>query len=159
MQFGQLRPFEFAALASGNGAELRALVLGVEPLHGRHRFRSAKAQIFRPHDADVEAQVVARHVGGAPKHLSEICQHLLQWPSFCQRLGRADAVYLLGIERDVEPIGPHDHVARLQHSPFGIMQLPRQLHQSGPVVRIGQWRIVILGEAGGLGVVNEVHGT
>jgi hypothetical protein len=50
-------------------------------------------------------------------------------------LGR-NAVYLLGVERDIETVGPDNVVLLRDELAVVVMQLPGELYQPGPVVEV-----------------------
>ena len=64
---------------------------------------------------------------------------------------------LCGRKRNRKPIGFYNVVSARNQRPFGIVQLPGKLHQSGPVVTVGQRSFPIAGQARGLGIVDQKH--
>ena len=63
----------------------------------------------------------------------------------------------LCIDRDHKTIRLNDIVMIINKIAKSIMDLPRQLHQAGPIVDIRNGGIVYFGKTGGLGIEDEKH--
>ena len=155
MKLGQRRPFELAASASWNGAIFRALVFGIdEGLLGQTFGRLSQTHQLGPGYVDVKANVVAHHVGRLCGVGHEFFHDLVQRQAFILRTGRGDSMNLGGVERNGEPVRLHDAVATGQKSALRVVQLPRQLDQSRPVVAVGDGCIPIPWQSRRLRVVD-----
>ena len=159
VQLGQGRPFEFAAPATRDGTELGGLVLGVDEGLVRDALsRRPEADPLRPHDVDVELDVVAHHMLGLVEVPTKLLHHLGQGQTDFRGPLRGDAVHLRRVVRDGEPIRLDNAVAPGNEFAVGGVQLPGELDQAGPILAVRQRRIPIPGQSGGLRVIDENHG-
>ena len=159
VQLGEGWPFEFAAPASRDGTEFGGLVLGVDEGLVRDALgRRPEADPLRPHDVDIELDVVAHDVRGLVEVPAKLLHHLGEGKADFRSPLRGDAVHLGGVVRDGKSIRLHDAVAAGNEFAVGGVQLPGELDQSGPILAVCERRIPVPGQAGGLRVVNENHG-
>ena len=159
VQLRQGGPLEFSASSAWDGAMICPFVLGIDQCDvGQCHGVKPQAHQFRTRHIHIEPDVVAHDIGGLDRVGHEGLHHLGKWcPLFLCTL-RGDAVDLGGVERNREPIGAHHMVPPRQQLARFIVKLPRQLHQSGPVVPIGDGGIPIPWQARGFRIVNENHG-
>ena len=159
VQLGQGRPFEFSAPASRDGTELGSHVHGVDEglvrdtLSGR-----AEANPLRPHNVDVELDVVAHHMLGLVEVPAKLLHHLSQRQADFRGPLRGDTVHLGRVVGDGESIRLDHAVAPGNEFAVGGVQLPSELNEAGPDLALCQRRIPIPGQSGGLRVIDENHG-
>ena len=155
MQLGQRRPFELAAAATRDGAVFRALVFGIDEGFLGQRLRSLpQAHQLGPGHIDVKSNVVAHDVRRLRGVGHELFHDLAQWQTFVLRAGCGDAVNLGGVERNGESVRLHDAVSTGQEFALRVVQLPRQLNQTRPVVAVGDGCIPIPWQSRRLRVVD-----
>ena len=63
----------------------------------------------------------------------------------------------LGVDGDDEPFGFDQQVMVFHELAFVVVELPSQLHQSRPVVEVGEWCVILFRETRGLGIEDEEH--
>ena len=63
-----------------------------------------------------------------------------------------DSMHHLNVDGDDEPIRFDDQVVVFHEPAFVVVELPGQLHQSRPVVEVGERRVILFRETGGLGI-------
>ena len=159
VEFSQGGPLELTAASSWDGTELRTLIFGVDDGNVREGLGGlVQAEQFRPDHVDVEADVVAHHVVRVGRIGHELGRHIGQGNAFRLRPVRGDPVDFGRVVRDGKSVGLHDSVAAGQQLAIGVVELPRQLHQTRPVVAVRDGCVPVPGQAGRFRVVDENHG-
>ncbi len=64
---------------------------------------------------------------------------------------------LFGFIGDIKPIWLHDEVLPGQELPFGIVKLPRDLYKPWPIFEVGDGCSLIMRNAGGFRIENQIH--
>ncbi len=150
--------FEFAPnatrqLAKRRGDNARVEFIDLEQLFGV----AVQANQFSANDAFVELDVVP-HKKTRTAHVSKKAVHgLVNRDAFFQGPFRRNTMDLLCIVRNVEPVGPHYIIMPGEQPSPVVVELPRDLHQPGPVVEIRNRGGLVVGYSGSFSVEYQVH--
>ena len=66
-------------------------------------------------------------------------------------------MYFFGINGNIEAVWGNQIFLLFNELSEFVVELPGKLYDSGPVVCVGDWRVVVLRKSGGFSVENEVH--
>jgi len=66
-------------------------------------------------------------------------------------------MYPFRIKGYIETIRPYQKIAVFKKSSRNVMQLPCDLHNPGPVIRIGNRSVIILRQTSGFRIKNQIH--
>jgi hypothetical protein len=126
----------------------------IQELFGRERLPDK----LGADNAYIELNVVTNELFRQLKITYEVRESIFQIDTFFRRTTCRNSVNLLGLKRNIEAIRPYNIVVTGEEFAFGIVKLPGQLHQPGPVVEICNRSRLIVRNPGGFRIEDQIHG-
>ena len=106
------------------------------------------------HDIHIKIHILTYYELGFCKCTLESLQSFFQGNTILLCKGRGNAVNLFRLVGDVEPIGFYQHILMFHKISHFVVQLPCNLHTTGPVVGVCYRGVPALGQSSGLGIKN-----